>query len=99
MVVPLLDEFAEHTDFSKMDVQTTRTVGHLSERLLNIFLAHKQRTGANWKIKRLQCVHFLHPEPFAKLEPLQENPETIVPVVLQRTIITFQCSLPRYIRC
>ena len=78
---PLLDEFAEHTDFSKMDVQTTRTVGHLSERLLNIFLAHKQRTGANWKIKRLQCVHFMHPEPFAKLEPLQENPETIVPVV------------------
>ena len=78
---PLLDEFAEHTDFSKMDVQTTRTVGHLSERLLNIFLAHKQRAGANWKIKRLQCVHFLYPEPFTKLEPLQGNPESIVPVV------------------
>ncbi len=55
---PLLDEFAEATDFSRMDVQTTRTVGHLSERLLNIFIAHKQRTGAHWKIKRLQCVHF-----------------------------------------
>ena len=51
---PLLDEFAAATDFSKMDVQTTRTVGHPSERLLNIFIAHKQRTGAHWKIKRLQ---------------------------------------------
>ena len=27
---PLLNEFAAATDFSKMDVQTTRTVGHLS---------------------------------------------------------------------
>ena len=34
---PLLDGFAMTTDFSKMDMQTTRAVGHLSERLLNIF--------------------------------------------------------------
>ena len=38
---PLLDGFAMTTDFSKMDMQTTRAVGHLSERLLNIFIAHK----------------------------------------------------------
>ena len=78
---PLLDEFAAATDFSKMDVQTTRTVGHLSERLLNIFIAHKQRTGAHWKIKRLQCVHFLHPEPVATLEPLDGKYTNVVPVV------------------
>lgn len=78
---PLLDEFAAATDFSKMDVQTTRTVGHLSERLLNIFIAHKQRTGAHWKIKRLQCVHFLHPEPVATLEPLDGKHTNVVPVV------------------
>lgn len=78
---PLLDEFAGATDFSKMDVQTTRTVGHLSERLLNIFIAHKKRTGANWKTKQLQCVHFTHPEPFNKLEPLGDEYRNIVPVV------------------
>ena len=78
---PLLDEFADATDFSKMDVQTTRTVGHLSERLLNIFIAHKQRTGANWKIKQLQCVHFLHPEPATALEPLGLEYGRVVPVV------------------
>lgn len=38
---PLLDGFAMTTDFSKMDMQTTRAVGHLSERLLNIFITHK----------------------------------------------------------
>lgn len=78
---PLLDEFAEATDFSRMDVQTTRTVGHLSERLLNIFIAHKQRTGAHWKIKRLQCVHFLHPEPATVLKPLDAGYKNVVPVV------------------
>ena len=78
---PLLDEFAMTTDFSKMDMQTTRTVGHLSERLLNIFIAHKQRTGADWKIKRLQCVHFLHPEPTAILEPVGQERGRVVPVV------------------
>ncbi len=78
---PLLDEFAAATDFGKMDVQATRTVGHLSERLLNIFIAHKNRTGANWKIKQLQCVHFTNPEPFDKLEPLGSEYRNVVPVV------------------
>jgi len=78
---PILDEFTTHWDYSAADVQTLRTPGHLSERLLNIFLAHKQRTGSNWKIKRLQCVHFTNPEPFMPLEPLNTNPRFTVPVL------------------
>lgn len=78
---PILDEFTAHWDHSAADVQTLRTPGHLSERLLNIFLAHKQRTGANWKIKRLQCVHFTNPEPFTPLQPLNTNPRFTVPVL------------------
>lgn len=78
---PLLKEFADTTDHSAADVQTLRTVGHLSERMLNIFLVHRQRTGANWRIKELQCVHFLHPEPASSLEPLDVNPRFTVPVV------------------
>ncbi|MBM6687215.1 DUF4422 domain-containing protein, partial [Faecalicatena contorta] len=34
---PLLGEFVDTSDFSTADVQTLRTVGHLSERLLNVF--------------------------------------------------------------
>ena len=78
---PILDKFTAHWDHSAADVQTLRTPGHLSERLLNIFLAHKQRTGAHWKIKQLQCVHFTNPEPFTPLEPLNTNPRFTVPVL------------------
>lgn len=78
---PLLKEFADTSDFSTADVQTLRTVGHLSERLLNMFLVHQQRIGAQWRVKELQCVHFLHPEPAEELAPLDVNPRFTVPVV------------------
>ncbi|MCH9276640.1 DUF4422 domain-containing protein [Bifidobacterium amazonense] len=78
---PLLDEFVQGWDHSRADVQTLRTPGHLSERLLNIYLTHRQRTGAGWKVKQLQCVHFEHPEPVGSLEPLDRNPRTVVPVI------------------
>lgn len=78
---PLLDEFVVGWDHSTVDMQTLRTPGHLSERLLNIFIAHKQRTGAQWNIKQLQCVHFTDPAPLSELEPLAENPQSTVPVV------------------
>ncbi|MBW3093274.1 DUF4422 domain-containing protein [Bifidobacterium sp. 82T10] len=78
---PLLDEFVSEWDNSRADVQTLRTPGHLSERLLNIYLTHRQRTNAGWRIKQLQCVHFEHPEPSNALEPLDRNPRTVVPVV------------------
>lgn len=78
---PLLQEFVETSDFSTADTQTLRTAGHLSERLLNIFIEHQQRAGANWCIKELQCVHFLHPEPACALDPLDVNPRFTVPVV------------------
>lgn len=78
---PILDEFTEGWDNSTADVQTMRTPGHLSERLLNIFITHQQRTGANWTIKRLQCVHFTNPEPATQLEPLDGATKSLIPVV------------------
>ena len=89
---PLLDEFVAGWDYSRADVQTLRTPGHLAERLLNIYIAHHQRVaggvgdgGADadraWKIKQLQCVHFTHPEPVGALEPLDRNPHDVVPVI------------------
>ena len=59
---PILERFVAETDFSHHSVEALRTPGHLSERLLNIYLMHQQRIGANWKTKQLQCVHFEKPE-------------------------------------
>mgnify|MGYP007054492285 CR=1 FL=1 len=66
---PLLDEFTEGWEHSTVDVQTLRTPGHLSERLLNIFLAHKQRVGANWKSNNCSAYTSLDPAPIEALEP------------------------------
>ncbi|GGI14191.1 hypothetical protein GCM10007377_09700 [Galliscardovia ingluviei] len=79
---PLLDAFDQTADMSTADVQRLRTVGHLSERLLNIYLAHQQRIGKQWRIKQLQCVHFTHPEPIETLNPLDINPRYTIPIVL-----------------
>ena len=80
---PILKEFVDTSDFTHADVETLRTPGHLSERLLNIWLAHQRRTGVgrDWKVKTLQCVHFTNPEPRMQLEPLSTNPRLTVPVV------------------
>ena len=78
---PLLDLFTKHWQHDRVDVQTLRTPGHLSERMLNIFIAHKQRLGAHLNIQTLQCVHFTNPEPDVQLKQLQQDPVRIVPVV------------------
>lgn len=60
---PILEEFDKNTDYSTYSKEALRTPGHLSERLLNIYLMHHKRIGSNWKFKELQCVHFTNPEP------------------------------------
>jgi lipopolysaccharide biosynthesis glycosyltransferase/glycosyltransferase involved in cell wall biosynthesis len=80
---PILEEFERTTDMSRYSKEALRTPGHLSERLLNIYLMHHKRIGSGWKTKELQCVHFTNPEPEHVLEPLQgvKDPSTIIPVV------------------
>ena len=80
---PILEEFERTTDMSRYSKEALRTPGHLSERLLNIYLIHHRRIGSGWKMKELQCVHFTSPEPDYGLEPLHdvEDPSTIIPVV------------------
>lgn len=78
---PLLFEFSKRIDMTNADEQRMRTAGHLSERLLNIFIHHHQRVENTWKIKRLPCVHFTHPEPLPHLTPLPDAPRDIIPVV------------------
>ncbi|ROT86731.1 DUF4422 domain-containing protein [Bifidobacterium mongoliense] len=80
---PLLEEFERTTDMSHYSKEALRTPGHLSERLLNIYLMHHKRIGSGWKTKELQCVHFTRPEEQQSLAPLlnYKQPEHIVPVV------------------
>lgn len=81
---PILAEFEDTTDLSTVDVEGLRTIGHLSERLLNIFIAHHKRIGTPWRLKQLQCVHFTHPETRQSLSPLdiaESTPTEVIPVV------------------
>lgn len=78
---PILEEFDRNTDYSTYSKEALRTPGHLSERLLNIYLMHHKRIGSNWKFKELQCVHFTNPEPAKELEPLDVFDKPIIPVV------------------
>lgn len=78
---PILEEFDRNTDYSTYSKEALRTPGHLSERLLNIYLMHHKRIGSNWKFKELQCVHFTNPEPAEELKPLDVFDRPIVPVV------------------
>lgn len=67
---PILAEFERETDMTHYSREAKRTPGHLSERLLNIYLMHQQRVGAKLKTRELQCVHFTNPEPSEPLKPL-----------------------------
>lgn len=78
---PILEEFDKNTDYSTYSKEALRTPGHLSERLLNIYLMHHKRIGSNWKFKELQCVHFTNPEPAEQLKPLDVTDKPIIPVV------------------
>ena len=78
---PILEEFDKNTNYSAYSKEALRTPGHLSERLLNIYLMHHKRIGSNWKFKELQCVHFTNPEPAEELKPLDVFDKPIVPVV------------------
>ena len=81
---PILDRFCDETDMSTYSKEALRTPGHLSERLLNIYLIHHKRIGDNWKTKQLQCVHFAAPGKQAVLAPLPSDltgNRKVIPVV------------------
>lgn len=77
---PILERFVSETDMSRYSVEALRTPGHLSERLFNIYRNHQVRTGAGWKTKELQCVHFDYPERIDPLDGLRTD-LPVVPVV------------------
>lgn len=82
---PLLEAFCKTADMTYYSHEGLRTPGHLAERLFNIYMRHNVRTGAGWKIKQVQCVHFSNPEKHTCASALDStsNPQNlpVVPVV------------------
>lgn len=82
-VFPVLDRCIRAIDFTRYSVEGVRTPGHLAERLFNIYLCHAKRTGAGWRTKELQVVHFEDPSAHPAPEPMPvETPlRSTIPVV------------------
>lgn len=59
---PILERFVKGWDSSTYSHEGLRTPGHLSERLLNVFLLHERRVNPAMRWNQLQCVHFERPE-------------------------------------
>ena len=83
---PMLEEFCKE-DASRESIMSLRAPARLAEMLLNVFLAHAERTGAGWRVGMLQRVVFEHPEATPPLRPVWEqradvDPDTVVPIVL-----------------
>ena len=79
---PILEEFCDATDMSHYSREGLRTPGHLSERLLNVFLMHAERTGRDWKVGELQCVHFEEPDYRPGMDMLADfDSRPVIPVV------------------
>ena len=81
---PVLERFMETWDTSHLSHEALRTPGHLSERLLNIFLLHERRMNPELRWGELQCVHFEHPERASRprLAPVSDSDRPVVPIVL-----------------
>ena len=79
---PILEQFIDQTDMSHYSKEALRTPGHIAERLFNIYLLHHMHNGSGWKVKELQCVHFMHPDESRSFDalPATEAKDPIIPI-------------------
>ena len=59
---PILFELEREIDIGRYTEEGQRTVGHLAERLLGIYIFHLQKNRPQLKIKELQTVYFTKPQ-------------------------------------
>ncbi len=81
---PILERFMGEWDHARYDREGLRTPGHLSERLLNAFIAHERRVNPDLRMKEVQCVRFESPECVSSQRSLsveERGGEPVVPVV------------------
>lgn len=75
----ILDEFCKRADMSNYSTEALRTPGHLSERLVNVFLDKYQKDHPDCKIKEAQSIYFKNTAPATTLEPVFKD--DAIPVV------------------
>lgn len=77
----ILEEVRKRMDVSHYSVEGLRTLGHLAERLFNIFMIHCKRENKDIQWKQAQCVVFNYPEAIRIERPhFQEKRDVAVPV-------------------
>lgn len=64
----ILDECDKRIDYTNYSNEAIRTVGHLAERLLNIYILYLQDNN-NYKIKELSTVYFMKTDPKEEIKP------------------------------
>lgn len=64
----ILGECSKRIDDTNYSIEGLRTLGHLAERLLNIYCIHLKNT-TDYKFKELQTVAFVNTDPFEKPKP------------------------------
>lgn len=80
---PILFELENEIDVSTYSVEGQRTIGHLAERLLGIFITYVKENRPELRIMELQTVLFTKPERLpVHLEPAFKEIDRTVPVVL-----------------
>lgn len=64
----ILDECDKRIDYANYSNEAVRTVGHLAERLLNIYILYLKE-NSNYKIKELPTVYFMNTAPQEDIKP------------------------------
>ena len=78
---PILREFDKNTDYSTHSKEALRTPGHLSERLLNIYLRITSVSVPTWKFKGTTVRPLHQSGASGAARPLDITDKPIVPVV------------------
>ena len=78
---PILFELEKRIDISHYSVQAQRTIGHLAERLLGIYISYLKNQNPELRMKELQIVLFSKPQVFPKSLPsAYPGKKNVVPV-------------------
>ncbi len=81
----ILEEFGKRYDPKNYSKEALRTIGHLGERLLNVFVIKKKQDDQSLRHRELQCVHFDRPDktiiPACTFKD-ESGDRSVVPVVL-----------------
>jgi len=73
----ILAECDKRIDYTDYSVEAIRTLGHLAERLLNIYI-RKLKSDKDIKIKELPTVYFAKTDPVEDIEPAFKNKNVAV---------------------